>query len=585
MADHFLSKSNALPEDFLTVADGPAFEQHGALRAALTAKLGREAAELFAEPFVSRAQDGRLSVAWYCSQPGQDRALADVDPLDRRRIEDRLHVLIPQVESLATDPALAPLVRAALSVSGPGDIRVVGGAPVLVNWGMKSQVPTPPLAAFMRGTPEIPAAEAPPVAQAAPASPLGTAAPAAAGAWAGAAAAAPSQPADTAAARLHPVAWVPLLVLLVLALLTLLWLLWPGTRIFPRGSLGFDNSAVLQAAEADLAGLAARRDTLAAALDGAQCRADGTLLLPGDLTPEGLIAPTPGEGAAAPDAQGALSPEAALPPSPDRVALPDSPDGTETLLTRLESATVLVIAPMADGVSTGSGFVVGPGLIVTNHHVIEGSGPDSELLVTNAALGKAVPARLLKDLGPLETTGADFALLQIEDTSLPALTLAVPEGSIKLSHVVTAGFPGDVMETDSGFNALLAGDLTAIPDLAVMDGSISAEQELMPGRRVLIHSAPLAEGNSGGPLVDFCGRVVGVNTFVRQGPLRVLNFALASSGLAEFLADTPAAVTPETGRCTPELRPEAPPPPAEATADAGTESAAEPSTDAEQGSE
>ena len=48
-------------------------------------------------------------------------------------------------------------------------------------------------------------------------------------------------------------------------------------------------------------------------------------------------------------------------------------------------------------------------------------------------------------------------------------------------------------------------------------------------------------GNSGGPLVDMCGRVVGVNTFVVQGPMRNLNFALSTNDLLSFLADTDAA--------------------------------------------
>ena len=48
-----------------------------------------------------------------------------------------------------------------------------------------------------------------------------------------------------------------------------------------------------------------------------------------------------------------------------------------------------------------------------------------------------------------------------------------------------------------------------------------------------------------------CGRVVGVNTFVVQGPLRNLNFALATDDLLAFLADTPAAPVVTGDACVP----------------------------------
>jgi hypothetical protein len=133
--------------------------------------------------------------------------------------------------------------------------------------------------------------------------------------------------------------------------------------------------------------------------------------------------------------------------------------------------------------------------------------------------------------------------------------MADPQAAQKLSHVVAAGFPGDVMETDAAFNRLMEGDGAAIPDLVVVDGTINALQEMDHGASVILHSAPLSSGNSGGPLVDFCGRLLGVNTFVREGPLRTLNFALAVPTLAGFLSGTPVTATPETGACDPRVSP------------------------------
>lgn len=576
MAEFFVSKSTVPLEDCLPFGATTLLDSYANLQDVLVARLGAEAADLFAEPFVSRDKSGKqITIAWHSVHPGTDQALADSDPALRRGVEDRLHRLIPRIEGLAADPSLAPMIRAALSLSGPKDIRVINGVPVLVNWGMRNRAPTEALAAYMRGDATASSAPLAAAGVAATAAAMAPTATDAASAAPPAAAVPPPAyappPSDAAASRLHPAAWVPLAVLLGLAVATLVWLLLPGTRIFPAVAL-IDENALNDARAAEEAGLRDRRDALAEALAGQQCRADGTLVLPGNLTPEGL--PVLPEGAVRPDGPIEASPDAALAPPPERVEVPvdpANPSETGSLLAAIEASTVLVVAASPAGMSTGSGFVVGPGLIVTNHHVIEGAGPDG-IHVTNAALGKAVPARLLKQSGPLEQVGADFALLQITETALPSFTLADPATSMKLHHVITAGFPGDVMETDSAYQALMQGELTAMPNLVVVDGTVNAEQEMMPNVDVLVHSAPLAKGNSGGPLVDFCGRVVGVNTFVRQGPLRTLNFALAADDLAAFLADTPAAQTADRASCAPSVAyaGSVSPPSAPPAADAGS---------------
>ncbi|MFD2855220.1 trypsin-like peptidase domain-containing protein [Seohaeicola zhoushanensis] len=143
-----------------------------------------------------------------------------------------------------------------------------------------------------------------------------------------------------------------------------------------------------------------------------------------------------------------------------------------------------------------------------------------QILVTGKALARPAPAEVVKTLGPLTEAGGDFALLKIADVAMPGFTLHVPSAPLTLTNVVAAGYPGDVLETDAAFAALKAGDLAAVPGLTVTDGIVNTEQQLAPGTHVLMHSAALSSGNSGGPLVDMCGRLVGVNTFVRQGACR-----------------------------------------------------------------
>jgi S1-C subfamily serine protease len=68
-----------------------------------------------------------------------------------------------------------------------------------------------------------------------------------------------------------------------------------------------------------------------------------------------------------------------------------------------------------------------------------------------------------------------------------------------------------------------------------------------------VHGATISSGNSGGPLVDLCGRLVGVNTFGRidtENALR-LNFALRALGLKGFLTEQHIAFKSDDARCDP----------------------------------
>jgi S1-C subfamily serine protease len=233
---------------------------------------------------------------------------------------------------------------------------------------------------------------------------------------------------------------------------------------------------------------------------------------------------------------------------------------TANLLSLIDARTALVIASTPAGTGTGTGFFVGPDLLVTNFHVIEGAAADS-IFVTNLALGAIQQAQLVKQSGPLQSSGADFALLRVPGANQPSFDILQGSESLRLQAVIAAGYPGDILRTDAQFAQLRDGDLSAVPQLAVTDGTVSVEQSMAPrDTRVLVHSAPISTGNSGGPLIDTCGRVVGVNTFVVQGPLRTLNFALASAELLAFLQGTGALPNVVSGPCRPRVaRPEAPP--------------------------
>ena len=586
MADQFLTKSRISFETCLRVGEGLALERHAALRALLDARLGPEGASLFAEPLISRGNDKAApSVSWYTDLPGEGLPATRLEAAPRAGLAEQLSRALRALRPLLDDPDDGPLVAAALNVLGPGDLWSVRGRPVLVNWGMLPEgvghdpaararhfeatlgryLPldgAPPLSAEERraraerrpaAVPVPPALAPEPAPAAAPPVPPPPPAPG---------------PAPEPARRLPLVAWLPLLLLLLLTAGALGWLLIPGNRIFPAAPDGaVEAAAAVELAEGVNRALEERVAHLRAALDGAQCRADGTLLLPDGATIEGLAAPDPANPA---DGPGAIAPARAaplIPPDPARVIAPGT---DQSLLGLIEARTALVIANGAEGAATGTGFFVGPDTLVTNFHVVAGAQPGG-VFVTNGALGKVYPAEVAKALGPMETAGADFALLRVPGLAQPAFEIYDGSGGLKLKGVIAAGYPGDLLGSDAEFQALLGGDAQAVPELIVTDGIVNAERAVSERTRVVVHSAPISTGNSGGPLVDLCGRIVGVNTFVQRGPLRNLSFALSTADLRAFLADTGVAPRVVSEPCAPEARrPEAPPPAA------GAEPGAEP---------
>jgi S1-C subfamily serine protease len=365
---------------------------------------------------------------------------------------------------------------------------------------------------------------------------------------------------------------VPLVVLLLLAGGALAWLLVPGNRVFPERT-----AEVVAATEAAALGedvnraLEERVSVLRAALDGAVCAWDGTLVMPDGVTIEGLLPPDMLDPEDRGGAVRAARVDPILPPDAGRVQIPQAQGGfgeTASLLAHIEARSAMVLVQGPRGLGTGTGFFVGPDLVVTNYHVIDEAGPDG-IYVTNLALGSLQQAQLVKAQGPMGETGADFALLRVPGASQPSFQVLDSDRSLRLQAVIAAGYPGDLLRTDSQFRALREGDLGAVPELAVTDGTISAEQSFDRETSVIVHSAPISTGNSGGPLIDMCGRLIGVNTFVVQGPMRNLNFALSGGDLMRFLDGTEAVPTVVSSSCAPQVaRPKVPLARAEGSGDA-----------------
>ena len=238
---------------------------------------------------------------------------------------------------------------------------------------------------------------------------------------------------------------------------------------------------------------------------------------------------TPEQMAAAPTAAPAAPAE---PPATGALAEPRS---LEQLRALLEGSTAMVLGPTADGgLSTGTAFFVAPDLLVTNRHVVAEADP-ARLMATSKRLGQLVPVELVAASPPGDQSAPDFALLRLRAGTAPAV-VPIAAASDKLAPVIAAGYPGLGLRDDAGFRRLLAGDLAAAPDLNMNRGEIRSIQPLGAITR-LVHTADVLKGYSGGPLLDACGRIVGVNTFIQvdQAQGGKLNNAMSTPDLMTFL--------------------------------------------------
>ena len=259
------------------------------------------------------------------------------------------------------------------------------------------------------------------------------------------------------------------------------------------------------------------------------------------LRPAGAVGqpPQPGASAAAPAA-----PKPALPTSGEAAAL-----GGSALAQRLEQATAIVIVAGPNDMGTGTGFFIAPNLLVTNRHVIEQSA-GKRLFVTSKALGSLRQATVLSSTPSSVPGSPDFALLRMDEgISTGTLDMAPEVG--KLASVVAAGYPGVVLQGDSNFQRLLHGDASSAPDLNLTQGAVQSLQSGEGGMPLIVHTASIAKGNSGGPLVDGCGRVVGINTFINvdQSQSSKINYAIRSQVIATFLQAAGTSARADTRPC------------------------------------
>ncbi len=229
-----------------------------------------------------------------------------------------------------------------------------------------------------------------------------------------------------------------------------------------------------------------------------------------------------------------------------------------------------------DNIALGSGYFVNAnGYIVTNAHVTENSRDEdnckSELwksfiyqlakdydkdpaailrdaeamqkIAQNAQTSDYETIRLVflptGDKLPFETKiagkpvgeGKDVAVIKVEVKNAPVLKLGDSEQVQLQDHLTVAGFPG------AGDSGVLNRKSAFV--VSFTDGKLSAKKTTEDGAPVLQVSAPATHGNSGGPVLDDRGNVIGMLTFggdrVNGQEVSGFAFAIPSSTIQEFI--------------------------------------------------
>jgi hypothetical protein len=190
------------------------------------------------------------------------------------------------------------------------------------------------------------------------------------------------------------------------------------------------------------------------------------------------------------------------------------------ILTRCKRATALII--VGEGVS-GTAFHIGRGLFVTNAHVVDDADAGTKLqlvLDSGETSQRVVGARILRS-----NPGLDLALLKADDEKIGGkIDLGDPSTLAETMALTAFGYP---------FGTSLAVGKSDYPNVTVSMGRITSLRKEAGKVKLVQIDTSLNPGNSGGPLVNNDGRVMGVALATIRGA--GISFAIPVEDVRQFL--------------------------------------------------
>ena len=224
--------------------------------------------------------------------------------------------------------------------------------------------------------------------------------------------------------------------------------------------------------------------------------------------------------------------------APEQTAGPAGAIDVAAVAATVAPSVVTVSATVSDGnlsgEAVGTGVVISPeGEILTNAHVVAGA---EEVRVRFSGNTEPTPATVVA-----ADPDNDLALLRVDvGTEIPAVSFADPESIGIGDPVVAIGFALDL----DGDPTVTAGIVSAL------DRTLSVSStEALDG--LIQTDAAISSGNSGGPLVNAAGQVIGINTAVAEsdGQRAATNvgFAIGVGEILDVLEDLRAGGQREPG--------------------------------------
>ena len=183
---------------------------------------------------------------------------------------------------------------------------------------------------------------------------------------------------------------------------------------------------------------------------------------------------------------------------------------------RNRNSVVELTAEKGDCVGSGTGMVLPGGYVLTNAHVVFTKETATRVQAADSLIGVTADKRRMAFDIVYADVRRDMALIVSDDLAAPAVTFA--DGDVTIGEKVYA------IGNSKG------------QGICMLDGIVSDRERFISGERYIMYSAPTVGGNSGGPLFNAHGEVIGMCT-LGQKDGSLMNYAIPTPVLQAFLRE------------------------------------------------